>query len=233
MKELRELRKELDAAIKPGQAEVVDRLFDLLEKQVRRCERLEKENEQLRRRIAESEKQDPPVTGPEAKAPDESYSLAAEEKRRRRKQRQRKAAPKRKAGRKSSQDKLNCVIRWVDVVPEGVLKEDCQLQSQRPVWHMEEGRAVRVGYRIYRSAWSETPRIPGVLPRCEYGIEIHVLLAYLVYVIGISIDKACQLLHFFCQLPIEPSQADAMLTQLGKQWGEEFEQICERISPRS
>jgi len=230
MKELRELRKELDAAIKPGQADVVDRLFGLLEKQVKRCERLGKENEQLRRRIAELEKQDPPATGQEANKPDESYSLDAEEKRRRRKQRKRKATPRRKSGRKPSQDKLNCVVRWVDVVPDGARKSDCQLQSRRPVWHIEEGRAVRVGYRIYRLAWGETPRVPGVLPRCEYGVEIHVLLAYLVYVIGISIDKACQLLRFFCQLPIEPSQADAMLTQLGKQWDEEFEQICDRIA---
>ena len=98
MKELRELRKELDAAIKPGQAEIVDRLFDLLEKQVKRCERLEKENEQLRRRIAE----DPPATGQEAKAPHESYSLDAEEKRRRRKRRKRKAAQQGKTGRNPS-----------------------------------------------------------------------------------------------------------------------------------
>jgi hypothetical protein len=69
-----------------------------------------------------------------------------------------------------------------------------------------------------------------VLPRCEYGIEIHVLLAYLVYVIGISIDKACQLLQFFCELPIERSQANAMLNQLGQAWGEEFDSICEQIA---
>jgi septation ring formation regulator EzrA len=107
MKELRELRKELDAAIKPGQAEVVDRLFDLLEKQVKRGERLEKENERLRRRIAELEKRDPPAAEQEAKAPDESYSLDAEEKRRRRKQRKRKAAPQRNARQGASRAKTN------------------------------------------------------------------------------------------------------------------------------
>jgi septation ring formation regulator EzrA len=107
MKELRELRKELDAAIKPGQAEVVDRLFDLLEKQVKRGERLEKENEQLLRRIAELEKRDPPAAEQEAKAPDESYSLDAEEKRRRRKQRKRKAALQRNARQGASRAKTN------------------------------------------------------------------------------------------------------------------------------
>ena len=231
MKELRELRKELDAAIKPGHGQVVDRLFDVMEKLVSRCERLEKENQRVRQRITELENQDPPVSPQEGNVPSDSYSLDAEEKRRRRKQRQRQtAAKKRKPGRKPNKDKLECVVRWVDVLPEGAQKRDCQLQSERPVWHIEDGRAVRVGYRIYRLPWQETPRIPGVLPRCEYGVEIHVLLAYLVYVIGVSIDKACQLLRFFCQLPLEPSQADAMLTQLGRQWGEEFDTICERIT---
>lgn len=228
MKELRELRKELDTAIKPGHGPVVNRLFDLLEKQVKRCERLQKENGRLAQRIAELEKGDPPSSH---QVPVDSYSLDAEEKRRRRKQLKKKtAAKKHKAGRKPNKDKLECVVRWVDILPEGAQKNDCLLQSERPVWHIENGRAVRVGYRIYRLAWQETPRIPGVLPRSEYGIEIHVLLAYLVYVIGISIDKACQLLRFFCQLPLEPSQADAMLTQLGKHWGEEFDEICDRIA---
>jgi len=228
MKELRELRKQLDAAIKRGHSQVVDRLFDLLEKQSKRCERLEKENRRLTQRIAELEKQDPTAT---PSTPSESYSLDAEEKRRRRKQRQRQTSAKqRKSGRKPNKDKLECVARWIDILPEGAQKRDCQLQSERPVWHIENGQAVRVGYRIYRLPWQATPRIPGVLPRCEYGIEIHVLLAYLVYVIGVSIDKACQLLRFFCQLPLEPSQADAMLTQLGRQWDEEFDVICERIA---
>lgn len=231
MKELRELRKELEAAIESGDGEVVDRLFNLLEKQAERCERLEKENKQLRQRIAELENQDRPGPRQDTGTPTASYSLEAEEKRRQRKQRKRKtAAQKRKSGRKPNKDKLNSVVRWVDILPEGSQKKDCLLQSERPVWHIEEGLAVRVGYRIYRLAWQETPRIPGVLPRCEYGVEIHVLVAYLVYVIGISIDKTCQLLRFFCQLPLEPSQADAMLTQLGREWSQEFDDICEQIA---
>lgn len=231
MKELRGLRKELEAAVKPGHGEVVDRLCDLIERLANRCERLEKENQRLRLRIAELEKRDPPGPPPANAAAEEAYSLDAEERRRRRRQLKKKtAAKKRKSGRKPNKDKLECVVRWVDILPEGARKEDCQLQSERPVWHIEDGRAVRVGYRVYRLPWRETPRVSGVLPRCEYGVEIHVLLAYLVYVIGISIDKACQLLRFFCQLPLEPSQADAMLTQLGRQWGEEFDAICERIA---
>jgi hypothetical protein len=229
MKELRELRKELEGAVKPGRGALVERLFDLLEKQVGRCERLERQNAQLRQRIAELEKQSPPRP-PSANEPAESYSLSAEEKRRRRKRLLKTKAKKHKAGRKPNQDKQKTVVRWVDVLPEGAQKKDCRLQSERPVWRIEEGRAVRVGYRVYRLPWGETPRVPGVLPRCEYGVEAHVLLAYLVYILGVSIDKACQLLRFFCQLPLEPSQADAMLTQLGKHWSGEFDAICARIA---
>jgi len=232
MKELRELRKELLAETTPRGARLVEVPFDLLEKQIERCDRLEKENELLRGRIAELEKKQN-LPAPPPNAPAESYSMDAEEKRRRRKQREqhkRQAAKRNKPGRKQSRDKLECVARWEDIVPEGVRKEDCELQSERPVWRIEAGKAVRVGYRVYRLPWRETPRVPGVLPRCEYGIEIHVLLAYLVYIVGISIDKACQLLRFFCELPLEPSQADAMLTQLGKQWNDEFDTICEQIA---
>ena len=123
----------------------------------------------------------------------------------------RRTALKKKTGRKPGKDKLKCVARWEDVLPEGVSKDGCELQMERPIWRIEDGRANLVGYRIYRQPWQESPRIAGVFPRCEYGVEIHVLLAYLVYIIGVSIDKACQLLTLFCELSISRSQADAML----------------------
>ncbi|MCA9182864.1 MAG: transposase, partial [Planctomycetales bacterium] len=134
------------------------------------------------------------------------------------------------AGRNPKQDKLDSVVRWEDVVPAGAKKNGCDLQSERIVWRIEDGKAVRIGYRIYRVAWGETPRIPGVLPRCEYGVEIHVLLAHLVYLTGVSLDKACQLLRFFCELPLERSQANAMLNQLGEAWESEFDDICEQLA---
>ena len=224
MKELNELRKGLEAAVEPGSDWLVNAVFDLLEQQVKRSDRLEKENERLRQRIADLEEKDAPPP-----PPTESYSLDAEEKRRRRQQRKKKLASKRKPGRKPKKDKLDCV-RWVDVLPAGVSKQECDLCNERPVWHIEDGRAVRVGYRVYRKSWGETPRIPGVLPRCEYAVEVHVLLAYLVYILGVSIERSCQLLRFFCELPIEPSQADSMLSQLGRHWEHEFDAICDQIA---
>lgn len=187
------------------------------EQQVARCARLEK-------RIEELESGGTPPS--DKQRPDQSYLAETVEERKKR----RTKLKKKRAGRKKGQDKLREATRWVDVLPENATKEDCELQSERPVWRLEDGRATRVGYRVYRRPWQEAPSIPGVIPRCEYGVEIHVVLAYLVYVIGVSMEKACQLLEFFCELPIRRSQADAMLTQLGKHWSDDFDAICERIA---
>jgi transposase len=97
---------------------------------------------------------------------------------------------------------------------------------ERAVWRLEDGRAVRVGYRIFAGPGGNEPRIPGVTPRCEYGIEILVVLAFLVYLIGISLDKACAVLGFFCQLPLSKSQADGLLRQLARHWDDEFDTLC-------
>ena len=234
MKELKQLRADLGATSGSQRGRAVDGLFDLLEKQARRIERLEKENQRLRQRLASYEPEENSQEKQQAPPAEDAqhYSLEAEEKRRQRKQRKTRKGRKRnrKAGRKPGRVKLQRIARWVDITPEGVAKEDCFLQSQRPVWHIEDGQAVLVGYRIYRVSWQSTPRIPGVLPRCEFGMEVHVLLGYLVYMIGISIEKACELLSFFCRLPIQPSQADAMLTQLGRHWSKEYDRLCELLA---
>jgi hypothetical protein len=52
----------------------------------------------------------------------------------------------------------------------------------------------------------------------------------LVYVIGISIDKACAVLGFFCQLPLAKSQADALLRQLARHWEGDFDILCSLIA---
>jgi Transposase IS66 family len=72
--------------------------------------------------------------------------------------------------------------------------------------------------------------IPGVTPRCEYGLEILVVLAFLVYLIGISLDKACEVFGFFCQLPLSKSQADALLRQLANHWEEVYDTLCALIA---
>ena len=49
--------------------------------------------------------------------------------------------------------------------------------------------------------------------KCEYGIEILITLAYLVYWTGISIDKTRGILAFFTGLELSKPQADSLLSQ--------------------
>ena len=160
-----------------------------------------------------------------ADSPATAYSVAAEEKRRRRKRR------KKSPGRQPTALKFAEADRVEDVFPKDVPPSACRLVRERAVWRLENGRAVRVGYRVFCGADGVSkPRIPGVTPRCEYGIEILVTLAFLVYIIGISLDKACQVLTFFCQLPLAKSQADALLRQLAQHWDGEFDLLCDLIA---
>ncbi len=87
-----------------------------------------------------------------------------------------------------------------------------------------------IGYRLFGRPGGPEPAIPGLTPRCDYGIEFLVVLAFLVYVIGLSLAKACSVLAFFCHLPLSRSQADALLRQLAKHWQVQFDTLCELIA---
>jgi transposase len=206
----------------------VEQLLDLIDKQQQTIQGFRRDNQRLLERLAQYE---PEVRGtasaatPTTETATPSYSLAAEEKRRRR-QHHRQKSP----GRRPTELKFADAQRTEDIYPEGVCHRDCHLVRERAVWRLENGRAVRVGYRIFAGSGGHEPRIPGVTPRCEYGIEILVVLAFLVYVIGISLDKACAVLSFFCQLPLAKSQADALLRQLAQHWDGEFDILCALIA---
>jgi transposase len=154
-----------------------------------------------------------------------SYSVDAELRRRRRRRRRKKSP-----GRKPTEAKFADAQRVDEIYPPDVPRSECRLARVRAVWRLENGRAVLVGYRIFTARGHDEPRIPGVTPRCEYGIEILVVLAFLVYIIGISLDKACAVLAFFCQLPLHKSQADALLRQLAQHWEAEFSVLCDLIA---
>ena len=157
------------------------------------------------------------------------YSLRAEERRRDRKRRRRQRK-KKSPGRRPNEVKFADAQRTKDVYPPGIPHDECRLVRQRAVWRLITGRAVLVGYRVFRGPQGAEPRIPGVTPRCEFGLEILVVLAFLVYVIGISLDKACAVLEFFCALPLRKSQADALLRQLARHWEPEFEALCKLVA---
>jgi len=66
-------------------------------------------------------------------------------------------------------EKVKLAARTVDVFPEDVDKSECQLSHTRPVWRLEDGRAVLIAYNIYRGPNDRYGIIPGVLGRSEFG----------------------------------------------------------------
>jgi hypothetical protein len=210
----------------------VDQLFDAIDKLCQTVKRLQAEVDRLTQRLAQYEPgvlQEGRSAGSPTPPSSSRYSLEAEEQRRRSKQRRRRR--KRKSpGRRPNQVKFADAHRQENVYPPHTPHDQCRLVRQRAVWRLEEGRAVLVGYRVFRGPHGPEPRIPGVPPRCEYGLEILVVLAFLVYVIGISLDKACAVLEFFCALPLRKSQADALLRQLARHWEPEFETLCDLVA---
>jgi transposase len=200
----------------------------MLQRQERLIQRLHTEVQRLKQRLAQYEPdilQDP--TGPEhdQQTPSASYSLNAEEKRRQPRQRRKKSP-----GRRPTELKFAQAHIYENVYLNGGPRDDYQLLRQRAVWRLRNNRAVLVGYSIYGRPGGPEPPIPGVTPRCEYGLEILVVLAFLVYIIGVSQDKACAVLAFFCQLPLSRSQADALLRQLASHWEGEFNTLCDLLA---
>ena len=110
--------------------------------------------------------------------------------------------------------------------PVGVPEADCWLSHTRAVWRVENGQAVLVAYEIYRGPNNRYGKIPGVFGRSEFGIEIVLAIAYQVYIVGLSFDKACLLMNFFQNLNLRKSQAEALMKRLARQWEEEFDVLC-------
>jgi transposase len=142
----------------------------------------------------------------------------------------RKRRKKRSTGRRPKETKLPEVARTEEVYPVGLRPEQCTFSHDRLAWRLENGRAVLVHYLIYKGHWEFPAEMPDLLPRSEYGIEVAVLLSYLVYTVGVSINKARSLLEFFCQLRLSRSQANSLLDQLARLWESEFDTLVELMS---
>src|SRR5271167_2268559 len=172
---------QLKEDVRQGRVDV-DRLIDVIVS-------LQRQLEAARQRIEELEKK---LGGPGAPTPakvDQPFSMRAEEKRQRDRNKNKLKLSRR--GRLTSADKLKLAERIVPCYPEGVPEKDCWLSHARPVWRLEQGRAVLIAYQIYRGPGNQYGKIPGVLGRCEFGMEIVIEIAYFVYVIGLSFDKVC------------------------------------------
>lgn len=196
----------------------VDRLIDVIEMQQRQLQ-------SAHRRIEELEKK---MGGTGTAKVDEPFSMRAEEKRQqaRRKNKKLKLSKKGRRGRLTTADKLKLAERTEKVFPDGVPEQACHLSHTRPVWRLENCRAVLIAYQIYRGPKNQYGKIPGVLGRSEFSMDIMVQIAYLVYVIGLSFDKVCQTLQFLQNLPLGKTQADSLLKQLSRHWEHEFDTLC-------
>jgi transposase len=205
-----------------------ERLLDVLAMQQRLVESLQRELKAALQRIAEFEKKAGPPTASGTAKVDQAYSLRAEEKRQqaRHNKKKLKLSKKGRRGRLSSSDKVKLAEFTEPCYPEGVPEKDCKLSHTRPVWRLKEGRAILFAYQIYRGPGNQYGKIPGVLGRSEFGMEIILEIAYFVYVVGLSFDKVCLALRFLQNLPLGKTQADTLLQRLAKHWQGEFEVLC-------
>lgn len=198
-------------------------LYEELRQRDARIKELEQQIEQLKQLLSEK------AASKEAKPPKEAgnYSVAKHERKQRRKRRRRKST-----GRKSKDAKRGDATQFVDLYWHGARRAKCILRREQFVWRLIDGKAVYVHYRIFDEPNSkELPRIDGVRNgKCEYGIEILVTLAFLVYWTGVSIDKAREILAFFTGLALSKSQADSLLSQLATDWQGEYDTIAEIIA---
>jgi transposase len=196
----------------------VERLFDLIAS-------LQRQLQAALQRLEELEKK---AGGSDTAKVAEPYSVRAEEKRQQARHNTHKSKLSRpsRRGRFTSADKLKLAQRTEKCFPADVPQQDCQLSHTRPVWRLENGRAVLIAYEIYRGPQNQYGKICGVLGRSEFGMEIVVEIAYFVYVIGLSFDKVCLTLQFLQNLQLGKTQADSLLKQLSRHWEHEFEVLC-------
>jgi hypothetical protein len=203
----------------------VERLLDVIAT-------LQRQLTAARQHIEELEKQ---AGGPTASATpkvEEPFSMRAEEKRQQARDKKKKRKPSReqRRGRLGSADKIKLAERAEVCLPEGVPAKECYYSHTRPVWRLENGRAVLIAYQIYRGPNNQYGKIPGVLGRSEFGLEVVVEIAFFVYVVGLSFDKVCLTLRFLQNLPLGKTQADSLLRQLSRHWQQEFEVLCTLLS---
>jgi transposase len=185
---------------------------------------LQRQLQEANRRIEELEKK---LGGLATVKVGEPFSMRAEEQRQRargKKTRKRKRPLRR--GRITTADKIAQAERTEKVFPADVSPSDCRLSHTRPVWRLENGRAVLVAYEVYRGPRNRFGSIPGTLGRSEFGLEIILAIAYQVYIVGLSFDKVCLLMNFFQNLRLRKSQADSLMNQLSRHWAEEFDRLC-------
>ena len=82
---------------------------------------------------------------------------------------------------------------------QGCPPSACVERGHQYVWRIEDGRARYICYRFFTHPNTTTlPPLAGVRNRLsEYGLEVILIVAFLHYWIGISLDHTCAVVEFF------------------------------------
>jgi transposase len=193
-----------------------------LQQQGVRIQQLEQELERLKQLLAGK------ADSKAAKTPvfKENYSLGRNARRKPKQQ------GRQSSGRRPKELKRQMVRSEYDVYHADADPQHCVFCRDQFAWRLIDGQAVYVGYRIHDLPDSiQWPLPPGLrTSRSEYGIEIILILAFLHYWIGVSLDHACEVIRFFTKLELSKSQADSLLKQLACDWDEQYDTIAELIA---
>lgn len=193
-----------------------------LEVQAQRITELALENARLKQLLAsEAEKKG-------SKAPKFTENYSVEKHKGKKKSKRGKAA----TGRRPQSVKLELVDRTVDVYEEGMPPAECVARGSQYVWRIEAGRAQYICYRFFTHPDTVAiPPLAGVRNRLsEYGLEVILIVAFLHYWVGISLDHTCAVVEFFTGLALSKSQANSLLTQLSTDWQGSYDSIAELLS---
>jgi regulator of replication initiation timing len=211
--------KEQDAEIARLRAEVAQ-----LEAENRRLQTENRRLQGLLREKGERKKSKPPLFpnnySVERNEPGDRKSLKKKKKR------------KPSTGRVPNSVKCDKADQTIDIHPNGVIRNDHVIHREQFAWRLIDGKAIYVRYLIHAPEDAEdVPSVPGVRSnRSEYGIEILLSLAFLVYWKNNSIDDACEILRYFTGLDLSKGQADSLLNQLAGDWESEYDTIARLIA---
>ena len=155
----------------------------------------------------------------------ENYSLD-------RNKNKKKKLKRKSTGRKPTRNKRDLATQAIDVYAAGVAREECVRRRLQFAWRIFDGKAVYVCYQIYDLPDSTSLPVPAGLrnSRSEFGIEIVLILAFLHYWVGVSLDNARQIMNFFTGLNLSKGQADSLLSQLANDWDEQYDTIAQLIA---
>jgi regulator of replication initiation timing len=176
---------------------------------------LKEQNKDLKKKLAKM------AESKQAKKPRfrENYSLSEQEKEQ--------DKPNKKSPGRTPKESKPSPDREEHIYPDGIPHHKCTLAYTRYVIHVKDGQKEIVLYHLYKEKWTNNiAQLPQALPRGEFGLEVALILAFLVYLVEVSIDQARTIIHFFSGVDLSRSQADALLNQLSSVWEQEMETIA-------